>query len=134
MLFGLNLASAQDTARVEITEWAGGVCCSYGTIYTITFEAREWEIDSMELDVDGSSYTLNCLESMKVGPGKYRVQFSMSSNQRIEAYESQLNYQGIDPKRIKPINPPYELFRIYYSNGKIRNAPIELTRNMIAYP
>ncbi len=127
---------SQDSVYVEITNWAGGVCCSQGTIYTITFTTNrlDWEIDSVQLELDGIAFPLNYVNSMKIGPSSYRMQFSTTTNYHIDQDMPHVTFMGINSERIHAIDPPYELFRIWYKNGKIRNAPLVLTRNSIAYP
>jgi hypothetical protein len=127
---------AQDTAFVDIVNWAGGVCCSSGDRYTIHFKVAQpgYDVDSIELNIDGMGYKLKCLQSMEIRPDEYVFGFNITHLNYNVLDGLQTYFEGIEANDIFPLSVNYELLRIHYSNGKTRNAPIVVRREILAYP
>ena len=135
-LFLGMIVKAQDSAYVNIVNWAGGVCCSSGEQFSVRFKVAQpkYKVDSIELNIEGMGYKVKCLQTMEIGPDEYLFNFNItySNNEVPNGY--QVYYYGIEAKDVFPLKENYELLRIYYHNGKTRNAPIVINRQMLAYP
>ncbi len=127
---------AQDTAYVEVVNWAGGVCCSSGERFSVHFKVAQprFKVDSIELNIDGMGYKVKCLQSMEIRPDEYVFNFNINNTNYEIPDGLQVFYEGIEAKDVFPLKENYELLRIYYHNGKTRNAPIVINRQMLAYP
>lgn len=127
---------AQDSAYVDVVNWAGGVCCSSGERFSVHFRVAQpgYKVDSMELNIDGMGYKVRCIQSMEIRPDEYVFNFNITNTDNELPNGTQLYYEGIDAKDVFPLIVNYELLRIYYHNGKTRNAPIVINRQMLAYP
>lgn len=127
---------AQDSANVDVVNWAGGVCCSSGERFSVHFRVAQpgYKVDSMELNIDGIGYKVRCLQSMELRPDEYVFNFNITNTNNEVPNNNHLYYEGIEAKDVFPLTVNYELLRIYYHNGKMRNAPIVVHRQMLAYP
>lgn len=127
---------AQDSAYVNVVSWAGGVCCTSGERFTIHFKVAQpgYKVDSVELNIDGMGYKIKCIQSMEVRPDEYVFNFNITNSFNEGPNSVQPYYEGIEAKDVFPLTDNYELLRIYYNNGKTRNAPIDIQRQMLAYP
>jgi hypothetical protein len=127
---------AQDSAYVDVISWAGGVCCSSGERFSVRFKVAQpgYKVDSMELNIDGMGYKVRCLQSMEVRPDEYVFNFNITNSYNEVPNGVHPYYEGIEAKDVFPLTVNYELLRIYYHNGKTRNAPIDIHRQMLAYP
>lgn len=127
---------AQDSAYVDVVSWAGGQCCSSGERFSVHFTVAQpgYKVDSMELNINGVGYKVRCLESMEVRPDEYAFNFEITNAFSSDPKDGQVYYYGIDADDVFPLTERYELLRIYYHNGKTRNAPIVINRQMLAYP
>lgn len=129
-------AKAQDSAYVDVVNWAGGVCCSSGERFSVHFKVAQpgYKVDSMELNINGVGYKVRCLESMEVRPDEYAFNFEITNAFSSDSNDGHVYYYGINADDVFPLTERYELLRIYYHNGKRRNAPIVINRQMLAYP
>lgn len=125
---------AQDSANVDVVNWAGGG--SSGERFSVHFRVAQtgYKVDSMELNIDGIGYKVRCLQSMELRPDEYVFNFNITNTNNEVPNNNHLYYEGIEAKDVFPLTVNYELLRIYYHNGKMRNAPIVVHRQMLAYP
>jgi hypothetical protein len=61
---------AQDSAYVDVVNWAGGVCCSSGERFSVHFTVAQpvYKVDSMELNIDGMGTRLDVCNRWKFIP------------------------------------------------------------------
>lgn len=125
--------TAQDSAYVDLVSWAGCVCCSSGERFSVSFKVAQpsFKVDSMELKIDGMVYKVKCLQSMEIRQDEYVFNFNFNNTNYEIPDGLQVFYEGIEVKDVFPLTDNYELIRIYFHNGKKRNAPIIIHRQML---
>ena len=64
---------------------------------------------------------------MEVHPDEYVFNFNITNTNNEVPNNNHLYYEGIDSKDVFPLIVNYELLRIYYHNGKTRNACLPLS-------
>ncbi|MEN9998051.1 MAG: hypothetical protein RI922_1041 [Bacteroidota bacterium] len=136
LFVAFNSLSQEDSARVSIVNWAGGVCCSSGERFSVHFKVAQpgYKVDSMELNIDGMGYKVRCLQSMEIRPNEYVFRFDITNSNNEVPNGLNVYYEGIEEMDVFPLTVNYELLRIYFHNGKTQNTPINVERQMLAYP
>lgn len=139
MLLSVLHARAQDSIRVTRISWAGGVCCSSGSDFTLNFplkiEARN--VDSMWIFIPGYPIHLSD-QQLHTSNKNCTAAFGWSTNAQEESYyeKTVLNYYGITQKDVFSIICDLTTTKVilFFSNGKTRELPIKYTEEFLAYP
>lgn len=134
---------AQSRAEMNHHVWAGGVCCTTGTDYTLTLIFRSSEyvcFDSVFVETEGTQFQLGENQFVKTLSGdsiiRFTCRFGYSSDAAYETYtETKVSYYGILEEKIHPVSGLENRIALHRKNGLVEPVShFRITESMTAYP
>ncbi len=130
-----GFALGQNKVSVNITEWAGGVCCSSGVNVQIGIADQQLlsRVDSVVVEAGYYHFRLNESHFQTNNGSNCFAAFSWGSS-RYEQLEYTTNYTGITADAVRYVDHSEKRCVFYYKNGTRKEVEIDLVEDMIAYP
>lgn len=134
---------AQSHAEMNHHVWAGGVCCSAGTDFTLTLIFRSADyvcFDSVFVETEGMQFQLGENQFVKTLVGdsliRFTSRFGYSSHAAYETYaEMKMSYYGVSEEKIHPVSNVENSITVYRKNGSVEPvSDFRVTESMTAYP
>lgn len=134
---------AQSRAEMNHHVWAGGVCCTSGTDFTLTLTFRSADyicFDSVFVETEGIQFQLGENQFVKTLAGdsliRFTCRFGYSSNAAYETYtEMKVSYYGILQEKIHPVSSLENRITLQRKTGSVEQvSDFRVTESMTAYP
>lgn len=134
--FCFETSFAQDSVQVVERSWAGGVCCSSGSDFTldIPLSTEQRNIDSIWLFVPGYSIHLS-ENSLRTSNKNCTALFGWSSHDYSQDLPK-INFYGITEEDVvyEDNYTDTPTITLFLSNGKTKIVPVKFREEIIAYP
>lgn len=137
----LPLINSAQIVNVNKEDWAGGICCSSGTNYSISiiidprvndcFESVTLKVDNILIDLDEKQFSIQQFnDSLKVYSYAFGIRNSMTY--RYEGYNT--SYFGMSEKNFYESDQYENKITIIYARKRAVEKDYKFTETYTAYP
>ena len=135
LLFFVSKGYSQDTITVHSKQWAGGICCSSGTDFYVSFPVLKMakNIDSVQILVQGMVIHLQG-DNFTTSGQTCSFNFGWSNRNYYEPGGETTSYYGIRQNQISASENLKNRAIFFYSKGIKNEAFVNFTEDYIAYP